>query len=129
MSDKDAEIAREEARERDVLRGKLANVLSNAINYPSKVQPHILGQDMGPLISEVAEAIRKAGFTRQSPASTTAADAWDEGFRAGKDPIRYGHPEFYSWDVADNTYYVKPGVQPRRLNPYRVAVPEGDGGK
>ena len=83
-------------------------MLSNAINYPSKVQPHILGQDMGPLISEVAEAILKAGYFRQSTASTTAADAWDEGHQ--------------------HCFHVENPNNPIKGNPYRVAEPEGDGG-
>src|SRR5690554_5818900 len=43
--------------DRDALRGPLANVLSNASNYPPKVAHHILGQNMGPLLERTADAV------------------------------------------------------------------------
>lgn len=43
--------------EREALRGVLTNVLSNATNYPDRVQLRLLGQDMGPLTERVTDAI------------------------------------------------------------------------
>jgi hypothetical protein len=85
----DAEIAREEDH---LLRGALVNVLSNASNYPEKVQPRLLGQDMGPLIEKVADAIVAAGYVWQSPASTTAADV-HKGKYPIDDPYRVAAPK------------------------------------
>lgn len=91
MSDKDAEIAREELAEREAL-WEMIDVYVNEND----------NGDTHPLV----DAILAAGFSRQSPASTTAADAWDEGYNAFRQA---------SLDISDN--------------PYRVAAPEGDGGK
>jgi len=44
--------------ERESLRGALANVLSNASTLPERVQSRLLGQDMGPLRTKIADAIR-----------------------------------------------------------------------
>lgn len=41
---------------REQLRRALTNVLSNATNYPEKVQTRILGQNMGPLTERVTDA-------------------------------------------------------------------------
>jgi len=43
--------------EEDALRSKLGAVLVNAANYPRAVQPHILGRDLGPLISKAVSAV------------------------------------------------------------------------
>jgi hypothetical protein len=42
------------------LRNAIANVLVNGSNYPPKVTPRILGQDMTPLIDKVFEAVNAA---------------------------------------------------------------------
>jgi len=39
------------------LRGALSNALCNASNFPPKAAPHILGQDMTPLIDATVDAI------------------------------------------------------------------------
>lgn len=49
--------ARVQALLREAVRGEVASVLVNAGNYPSKVTPHILGQNMQPLIDQVAAAL------------------------------------------------------------------------
>lgn len=50
--------------EREAARRALTGALVNAGNYPPKVTPHILGQDMAPLIDKAADAILAAGFRR-----------------------------------------------------------------
>lgn len=49
------------------------------------------------------------------------AEAWDEGYDAGRNPNRYGDPEFWDWDDFDSTFYRKAGVDPTQHNPYREA--------
>lgn len=44
----------------DKLRDAIATVLTNASNFPDKVQSRLLGQDMAPLIDRVTEAVRAA---------------------------------------------------------------------
>jgi hypothetical protein len=48
------------------------------------------------------------------------AEGWDEGYSAGRNPMRYGDPGYYTWDDHDGTWYQKPGVDPQRTNPYRT---------
>lgn len=43
--------------ERKRLRGAIGNVLSVASNFPDAVQIRLLGQDMGPLIDKVTDAV------------------------------------------------------------------------
>ena len=43
--------------ERDGLRRAIQGVLWNALNYPAKVVPLMLGQDVGPLTARVADAV------------------------------------------------------------------------
>lgn len=52
-----AAAVRVQALLREAVRGEVASVLVNAGNYPSKVTPHILGQNMQPLIDQVAAAL------------------------------------------------------------------------
>ncbi|MBW1639256.1 hypothetical protein G3H63_09250 [Microbacterium resistens] len=97
---------------RDRLRGALTNVLSNATNYPEKVQVRILGQDVGPLTEKVTdaalavfeEAQRKACTCREAlgshavncPAfeeahtpSDDEREAWLAGERSVADAMHY----------------------------------------
>lgn len=100
----DAEIDREEGSEREVLARIIDTADPDGGNVPDDgAQPH------GYWLN-VADAILAAGFSRQSPASTTAADAWDEGLMFGRKNLHI------------------PTRNMRTHNPYRVAVPEGDGG-
>lgn len=62
---------------REALIGKLANVLCNAMNFPPKVAPHILGQNMMPLMSLVADVV----IARDR---VVAANAWDEAIAAAQ---------------------------------------------
>jgi len=84
----DAEIAREE-----LLEAARAAIEEGAYNTL-------------PLVQALANALE----ARQSPASATAADAWDEGVYA----------------VTSNAWVDWADEMPD--NPYRVAAPEGDGG-
>lgn len=68
---------------REALIGKLANVLCNASNYPRAVASHILGQNMMPLMSMVADVV----IARDR---AVAANAWDEGFDTATDDIGSG---------------------------------------
>lgn len=109
MSDKDAEIAREELRAiltRD-------NVIQHWPDDEAAAYRDNGGWSEG---IEAVENIRIdkiiALVARQSPASTTAADAWDEGKAAER---KFQNRPRGDW------YMV--------CNPYRVAAPEGDGGK
>lgn len=86
---------------REALIGKLANVLCNAMNFPPKVAPHILGQNLMPLMSMVADVV----IARDR---VVAANAWDEGYNVG------GH-------AASGDYlgiYGGNGQEPS--NPYRI---------
>lgn len=44
----------------DAIRRAVAPVLVNALRYPQKVQVHILGQDMTPLIDAVVGKVMRA---------------------------------------------------------------------
>jgi len=48
--------------EREALRAAIGGVLVNATNYPDRVAPRILGEDMGPLIDRTVDALLAAGF-------------------------------------------------------------------
>lgn len=114
-----AEIAREEGSDRDALHRALVGVISNANSYPEKVQKHILGQNTMPLREKVVDAVIAAGFSRQSPASTTAADAHGA--------------DWSDWQVGDDGPSCSCGFngtpeECERSRAYRVAAPEGDGG-
>ena len=63
--------------DRDRLKGKLSNVLCNAMNYPEAVQTRILGQDLGPLLDKATDAI----LTEFLPGhdERVKAEGWDEG--------------------------------------------------
>lgn len=41
----------------DPIRNAVGTVLTNAMNFPDRVQSRLLGQDMGPLIDRVTEAV------------------------------------------------------------------------
>lgn len=43
--------------DRETLRIAVMRILRNATNYPEKVQPHILGQNMAPLCDKVVDSI------------------------------------------------------------------------
>lgn len=43
--------------DRAALRKAVQPVLWNASNYPRKAQPHILGQDITPLVDQVTDAV------------------------------------------------------------------------
>lgn len=58
-----ADEARAEV-ELKALRSVVGGVLCNAMNFPEKVIPHLLGQNMGPLIDRTAEKILAAGYRK-----------------------------------------------------------------
>jgi hypothetical protein len=92
-----------EQANRDELNGAIASVLTNAFNYPEKMQVRMLGQNMKPLIERVRDAILAAGYR---PAHEVA-EAYDAGYaQAEADHYATG---FY--DVS------------RRTNPFVFPVP------
>ncbi|TFD41735.1 hypothetical protein E3T37_03525 [Cryobacterium sp. TMT2-10] len=66
------------APERAALRGVVGGVQCNASNYPDRVAPRTLGQDMGPLIDRTTDAILADGYRREP-----LARAWYAGYEAG----------------------------------------------
>lgn len=84
---------------REALIGKLANVLCNAMNFPPKVAPHILGQNMMPLMSLVADVV----IARDR---VVAANAWDEGWRKGAESERISFGRKVSWAPKKNPYRI-----------------------
>lgn len=77
---------------REELRGALTNVLSNASNYPGKVQARLLGQDMGPLTERVTDT----GLAVFEQAYTLTAD--DREALIG---MLRAMPELVEEDIAD----------------------------
>lgn len=71
---------------REQLRGALTNVLSNATNYPEKVQTRLLGQDMGPLtekVTDVALAVFEQAHTPTDDERGALADRLERAIDAG----------------------------------------------
>lgn len=56
--------------DREALRNAVGIVLTNAANFPEKVQARMLGQDMGPLIERVTDAVSDVWRNRQVSAQT-----------------------------------------------------------
>lgn len=44
---------------KDDIREAVAPAVVNASNYPKRVQPYILGQDMSPLIEKIVERVMR----------------------------------------------------------------------
>jgi len=63
---------------REEIEAAIRSVLWNASNYPKKVQPSVLGQDIRPLVEKAADAILASPLLRR-----IRAEAWDEGFDKG----------------------------------------------
>ena len=53
--------------DREVILAAVQRTLWNASNYPPKVQPHLLGQDIGPLSAAVTDAVMFALITDPGP--------------------------------------------------------------
>jgi hypothetical protein len=68
------------------LRGALSNALCNASNFPRRVQPYLLGQDMGPLLDATTDAILHwlAEHDRE-----TRAEALEEAAQSFEGPDRF----------------------------------------
>ena len=62
---------------RDKLEGALVNVLSNASNYPERVQSRLLGTDTEPLRTKAIDAILPIIAREVAAALKEAADAID----------------------------------------------------
>lgn len=89
---------------REAIRIAIGGVLCNASNFPAKVTPHILGQDMGPLIGRTAAAVI-ARLAAPSAAAASKATQHDVDSHASKQDVSYSDAWRYferqGYDMAD----------------------------
>lgn len=102
--------------------------LPNREKAAAAISPY-LSLDQQWAIPAMIDALIEAGvFSEAKETGDERATIWDEGYAAGKNPRRYGDPEFWKWDDFDSTFYERfSDGREFQKNPYSavaLAVPE-----
>jgi hypothetical protein len=103
----------------DAIRRAVAPVLVNATNYPDRVTPHILGQDMTPLIEKVVARVMRAGAEQDSDEvlKRVANRAFQDGVKAAQQAVS---------DVLTRTYLQQSSPNLKPLAQHWSPRPEDD---